>query len=192
MKKPWFILLLVIFISTYSPNSLGQMIVSDPTMAGLTAANKATIAKQLEESARQTFQLKQTYEQLIKVGETYTKVSSTLRNANMVMDLLRKQYDLAVLCGNSIKAVSRQKTASTNNLNLFLYNVRDIMENNRQCVSLMKEILNDGDLKGNDTERLKLIMDFDARTEAAMKKIRSYRTAYEGTNYMINFVKKNF
>lgn len=183
---------LFVMCITFSPAVLhAQLVVSDPTMAGLTAANKATIVKQLEESARQTVQLKQTYDQLKKAGEVYTKVSNGLRNAEMVQSILAKQAQLVIDCGACIGKAAKLKAGSTKNLTILKNNINKVVEGNRVTINLINKLLNEGIFKMNDGERLALIMDAERKTDEAMKKVKSYETGYAAANNMINFVKKN-
>ena len=167
-----------------------QLVVSDPTLAGFAAANKATTVKQLQEAAAQTVQLSKTYEQLKKANELYTKVSNTLRNVEMVQTLLGKQVDLVVNAGQALKGATKQKAVSAKSLNQLKQNINMVVESNRQNVNMIKELLSEGTYKMSDGDRIKLIMDIEKKTDEAQKKINRYRSAYETSNGMMNFVKK--
>ena len=187
MRKLLFNLVVVMLITM---PVLAQMVVSDPTMAGLTVANKAAIIKQLEEAARQTAQLKQSYDQLTKATEVYYKVSNTLRNVEQVQTLLNDQTSLIIRCGVAVKGIGKVK-ASPKAVNDYKNNIDYIVRANLANLKLIKEILQEGLYKMNDAERLRLVMDVKDRTTKAMKDVNSYQAAFEQSSGMINFVKQN-
>lgn len=187
MRKLFISLVVVTYITI---PLLAQMVVSDPTMAGLTVANKAALIKQLEEASRQTAQLKQSYDQLTKATEVYYKVSNTLRNVEQLQTLLNDQTSLIIRCGDAVKSIGKVK-ATPRSINDYKNNIDYIVRANQANLKLIKDVLEEGFFKMNDAERLKLIMDIKDRTAKAMKDVNSYQAAFEQSSSMINFVKQN-
>lgn len=159
-----------------------QLVVSDPTMAGLTLAQKATTVKQLEEAARQTIQLSKTYEQIKKGVELYEKVSNKLQDAEQVQDLFNKQTSLIIRAGDAIKSIGKMKNPSASAVSDYRRNINTVIDNNRANLTMLTNLLTDGFFKISDEGRLKLIMELKDRTERATRSINSYQSAYEATS----------
>ena len=171
MKRLIFSLIIVLFPLVV----FGQMVVSDPTA---TAVNKAGWAKSLAEAAKQCKELEETKRLMSESIEMYSKVSTTIRNAQMVKNIFDRQVKMVSDISRELK---RKDGASLKMFANYCSRLNSIIAENNAYIELLKTTLSSYE-KMTSGERLRLIMDLDTETKKLYRAFYQEKRTYDNYN----------
>ena len=139
--------------------AFSQFVVTDPA---LTQLSQITWAKELKQAYEQFKVLDNSRNILTESLDLYRKVSGLIQNSKMVLNVLKLQGEMLKI---SATECSRTDIYTQEGYNAYTKVLNDIMEESITSFDLLRTIISP-DLKMTDGERLKIIIDLDAKLRA--------------------------
>jgi hypothetical protein len=157
-----------------------QFVVTDPA---LTQLSQITWAKELKQAYEQFKVLDNSRNILTESLDLYRKVSGLIQNSKMVLNVLKLQGEMLKI---SATECSRTDIYTQEGYNAYTKVLNDIMEESITSFDLLRTIiikrLISPDLKMTDGERLKIIIDLDAKLRAQQDKLLDERARFNTVN----------
>ena len=155
--------------------AFSQFVVSDPA---LTQLSQITWAKELEQAYEQFKVLDNSRNILTESLDLYRKVSGLIQNSKMVLNVLKLQGEMLKI---SATECSCTDIYTQEGYNAYTKVLNDIMEESITSFDLLRTIISP-DLKMTDGERLKIIIDLDAKLRAQQDKLLDERARFNTVN----------
>lgn len=152
-----------------------QFVVTDPA---LTQLSQITWAKELKQAYEQFKVLDNSRNILTESLDLYRKVSGLIQNSKMVLNVLKLQGEMLKI---SATECSRTDIYTHEGYNAYTKVLNDIMEESITSFDLLRTIISP-DLKMTDGERLKIIIDLDAKLRAQQDKLLDERARFNTVN----------
>ena len=152
-----------------------QWVVSDPA---LTQLSQITWAKELKQAYEQFKVLDKSRNILTESLDLYRQVSGVIKNSKVVLNVLQLQGEMlkvsATECSRSDIYTQEGYAAYTKVLN-------EIMDESTTSFDLLRTIISP-DLKMTDGERLKIIIDLDAKLREQQNRLLDERARFNTVN----------
>ncbi len=155
--------------------AFSQFVVTDPA---LTQLSQITWAKELKQAYEQFKVLDNSRNILTESLDLYRKVSGLIQNSKMVLNVLKLQGEMLKI---SATECSRTDIYTQEGYNAYTKVLNDIMEESITSFDLLRTIISP-DLKMTDGERLKIIIDLDAKLRAQQDKLLDERARFNTVN----------
>lgn len=185
---------LVASLPFFCQAQLGYSTVYDPTNHAALTAISTSISKDAVEAGKTTVQITEAAKTLKQSVSLYTKVSNGLKNAVLVKQVLEGQINLVNTCSKTIAIIRQAKGNNSSLVNATISHINNIISTNSANIDLVKKLLIDNGLAGNDTEKIKLLKDMmeesDKAVTASSNALSDFNAKNQSLNYLKSFSKK--
>jgi len=157
-------------------------VVSDPTQ---TAINKAGWVEQIAKSTAQVQTLTESKNLLTQSINLYTKVSSTISNAEMVYNMIDRQVKLVTMVSTEL---TRKEIQSASAYAQYVKTLLSLIEVNKSNLTFLKTLISPN-VKMTDGERLKFIKEMDKESKSIMSEFFSKKDRFNELDNNIRIIK---
>jgi len=168
---------------------LGYSTVYDPANHAELTAIGASVSKEAVEAGKTTVQITEAAKTLKQSVSLYTKVSNGLKNAVLVKQVLEGQINLVNTCSKTITIIRQAKGSNSRLVNATISHINNIISTNSANIDLVKKLLIDNGLAGNDTEKIKLLKDMMEESNKAITASSNVLSDFNAKNQSINYLK---
>lgn len=181
MKKLVFSLLIVAGCTIQT--AFSQLVVEDPALVAATTSNWA---ESLEKTATQIQTLNEQKNLLTQTVDMYTKVSNFIKNGITVKNIIERQVNILAMVSDAFN-FKKENIADMDVYNNYLKNLDKIVKKSSQLTDMLNTIMGTGG-KMSDAERLKFLMDIEAKTEEIEYEIDERKEDFAALNRDIKFL----
>lgn len=141
--------------------------------------NFISLAKQLIESGKQTSNLLKTVEFLKKQKDRIEKVSDVVRQLSAVQNLIENNQKLIRMVRGDLREVLNSPFIKPDEINRVTESFNEILERSMESLNYVDRILTSDYLKMTDSERAKLLKDYEQQSDEMVAEVENKTRRYK-------------
>lgn len=183
--------IVVIILSSFvliGLRSKAQFVVSDPIADNAAIQQLVNQAQQLMQAVNQTEQLYSSVTILGQTRDVFQKISSTIKQATAIKNLLNKQTNLILNCNTAMHSLdSYRALGQSGSVDTYQSKVNLIIDRNQDYVEQLQHVINEGDQNMTDGERAQLVNKITESTDLASDNLVTLQDRYSESMALGNF-----